>query len=50
MVIIPQTLNVNNSRIARAKSINLHTIRKLIEYCDEDNVYSYRFRDIDARR
>ena len=32
MPIIPQTLNINNSRTTRAKSINLHTIRKLIEY------------------
>ena len=32
MLIIQQTLNINNSRTTRAKSINLHTIRKLIEY------------------
>ena len=32
MPIIPQTLNINNSRITRAKYIDLHTIRKLIEY------------------
>ena len=32
MPIIPQTLNINNSRTTRAKSTNLHTIRKLIEY------------------
>ena len=32
MPIIPQTLNINSSRITKAKSINLHTIRKLIEY------------------
>ena len=32
MPIIQQTLNINNSRTTRAKSINLHTIRKLIEY------------------
>ena len=31
MPIIPQTLNMNNLRTASAKSINLHTIRKLIE-------------------
>ena len=31
MPIIPQTLNINNSRTTRAKSINLHTIRKPIE-------------------
>ena len=55
MPIIPQTLNINNSRTTRAKSINLHTIRKLIE-CSfkkvqgKGNVYSCRFRDIDVRR
>ena len=32
MPIIPQTLNIYNSRTTRAKSVNLHTIRKLIEY------------------
>ena len=32
MLVIPQTLKINNSRTTRAKSINLHTIRKLIEY------------------
>ena len=32
MPIIPQNLNINSSRITKAKSINLHTIRKLIEY------------------
>ena len=32
MPIIPQTLNINNLRTTSAKSINLHTIRKLIEY------------------
>ena len=32
MLIIPQTLNINNSRTTKAKPINLHTIRKLIEY------------------
>ena len=30
--IIPQTLNINNWKTARAKSINLDIIRKLIEY------------------
>ena len=30
--IIPQTLNINNLRTTRAKSINLHTVRKFIEY------------------
>ena len=32
MPISPQTLNINNLRTIIAKSINLHTIRKLIEY------------------
>ena len=36
MPIIPQTLNTNNSKITIAKSINLHTIRKLIEYSLEN--------------
>ena len=30
--IIPQTLKMNNLRTASAKSINVHTIRKLIKY------------------
>ena len=32
MPIITQTLNINNLRTKSAKSINLHTIRKLVEY------------------
>ena len=32
MPIIPQILSINNLRTIRTKSINLHTIRKLIEY------------------
>ena len=32
MPIIPKTLNINNLRTTIAKYINLHTIRKLIEY------------------
>ena len=32
MPIIPQTLNIYISRTTRTKSINLHTIRKLIKY------------------
>ena len=32
MPIITQTLNINNLRTTSAKSINLHTIRKLAEY------------------
>ena len=30
--IIPQTLNINNLRAASAKSIKMHTIKKLIKY------------------
>ena len=37
MPIIPQTLNINNMRTASAKSINLHNIRKLIEYSLKKN-------------
>ena len=32
MPVIPQNLNINNLRTTKAKSINLHTIRKLITY------------------
>ena len=32
MPVVPQTLDINNSRTTRPKSINLHTIRKLIKY------------------
>ena len=32
MPIIPQTLNINNLRATSTKSINLYSIRKLIEY------------------
>ena len=32
MPIVPQTLNINKLRTTSAKSINLHTIRKLVEY------------------
>ena len=32
MPIIPQNLNINNLRTTSAKSINLHLIKKLIEY------------------
>ena len=32
MPVILHTLNTNNSSTATAKSINLHTIRKLIDY------------------
>ena len=32
MPIVPQTLNINNLRTTSAKAINLHTIRKLVEY------------------
>ena len=48
MPIIQQTLNINNSRTTRAKSINLHTIGKFIGYSlkinsVKGNIYSYRF-------
>ena len=51
MPIIPQILNTNNLRNTSAKSINLLTIRKLIECSlknvfSKGNVYYYRFRDI----
>ena len=36
MPIITQTLNINNLRTKSAKSINLHTIRKLVEYSLKD--------------
>ena len=32
MLIIPQTLNINNLRTTSAKSISLHAIRKLVEF------------------
>ena len=45
MPIIPQTWNINNLRTTSAKSINVHNIRKLIEYSLKNvtrkgNVYS----------
>ena len=33
MPIITQTLNINNLRTTSAKSINVDSIRKLVEYC-----------------
>ena len=36
MSAIPQTLNISNSRTTCAKSINLHTTRKLIEYSSKN--------------
>ena len=47
MPINPQTLNINNLRTTNGNSINLHTIRKLVEhslkmFC-QGNVYSYVF-------
>ena len=52
--IITQTLNINNLRATSAKSFNLHTVRKLVEYSlkmfGKGNVYSYHFRDIPVRR
>ena len=55
MPIITQTLNLNDMRTKSANSINLHTIRKVVEYplknfVDKDNVYSSYFRDIAIRR
>ena len=47
MPVIPQILNINNLRTTRAKSIKLHTIRKLIEYSLKN---AYRFRDIALQR
>ena len=32
MPIVPQTLNIKNFQIATAKPINLHTVKKLINY------------------
>ena len=54
MLIITQNLNIDNLRTASAKSINLHTIRKLVKYsfkncCGKDNIHSYPFRDIAGR-
>ena len=46
--IISQILNINNLKTTSAKSIKLHTFRKLIEYAKrycKGNVYSYRYRD-----
>ena len=55
MPIITQTLNINNLRTTSAKSINLHTIRKLVEYSlknisGKGNVYSCLFWDIAIQR
>ena len=36
MSAIPQTLNISNSRTTSAKSINVHTTRKLIEYSSKN--------------
>ena len=43
MPIIPQILNINNLRITSAKSINLHTIRKLIKYSLKDFIPNAMF-------
>ena len=43
MPIITQTLNINNLRTTSGKSINLHTIRKLVEYCLKDVVAKAMF-------
>ena len=37
MPIITQTLNINNLRTTGTKSINLHTLRKLVEYSLKKN-------------
>ena len=55
MPIIIQNLNINNPRTTGAKSINLHTIRKLVEhslknFMGKGNLSSYHFRDIVVRR
>ena len=61
MPIVPQTLNINNITTTSAKYINLHTIRKLIEYSfkkvlvkatftRKGKVYSCCFWDIAVRR
>ena len=50
MPIITQTLNIKNLRTTSAKSINLHTIRKLVELFRKTFVakakFSYLFKDI----
>ena len=52
--IIVKTLNINKQRTAAAKSISLHTIKRLIKYslkrvlC-KGSVYFYRFRDISVQ-
>ena len=50
MPIIAQTLKINNLRTTSAKSVNLHTMRKLVKYLlkiiGKVNVCSYCFRDI----
>ena len=54
MQIISKTLNVNNLRATSAKSINLHTIWKLIEYflkkIGKDDVNLCKCGDIAVRR
>ena len=51
MPISTHILNINNLRTTSAKSINMRTARKVIEYSlknfmEEDNVYSSCFRGI----
>ena len=51
MPISTQILNINNLRTTSAKSINMRTVRKVIEYSlknvmEKDNVYSSHFRGI----
>ena len=50
-MLITQTLNINNLRTTSAKSINVDTIRKLVEFCfkkfgGKGNAFFYRFGDI----
>ena len=42
MSAIPQTLNISNSRTTCAKSINLHTTRKLIEYSSKNKILLFK--------
>ena len=43
MPIITQTLKINNLRTTSVKSINLHTIRRLAEYCFKNILAKARF-------
>ena len=55
MLIVTQTININNLRTTSTKSFNLHTIRELVEYSlkyflSKINVYSHQFRNIAVPR